>query len=533
SNAGNCHWPKYELDELVGQHHQVFCEEQLVRSQEYADFWQNLAAGKMQSGEFKRLTSDNQEVWINASYAPVLDGRGKVRKVIKIAADITEVVQLRMQNEEATRIHYETLNKTTDAVVTINADKEITFFNTAAEKLFGYDRQDVLGHNVKKIVPIEHQAHHDGYVNRNIETGSSRVLDVGREMEMTDRHGNRFWGHLKVTRVAVGSTVQFTAFIRDVSQTRNRKEALLSKINELANTVASSANDMTTKGEVMKNRTAEMSSAIHQMAQGAGEQVTQVDQISSLLDAVLSSSKNTAAKADQINRAAEKGAERAKAGAVTVKSVVASMKDIEQNAQVTARSIDALTTRSEEIAHTLNAIGDIAAQTNLLALNAAIEAARAGEAGRGFAVVAEEIRKLAESSRDSARAIEQVITEVQKDIAMAETSIRGMEDSVKLGNDASTEAEEVFEAIDKTTAETFSQSGEITEAASFQENSINSSVAAIEKIVVVSEETAAGSNQVANSAGELSDGMDEISQASEALTDIANQLLHAVIDARK
>ena len=78
-----------EEKEVVGQHHQIFCEEEYARSGAYKKFWSDLAAGQIQSGEFKRQTRTGKEVWINASYTPIKDLNGNVVKVIKIAADIS------------------------------------------------------------------------------------------------------------------------------------------------------------------------------------------------------------------------------------------------------------------------------------------------------------------------------------------------------------------------------------------------------------------------------------------------------------
>ena len=89
-------------------------------------------------------------------------------------------------------------------------------------------------------------------------------------------------------------------------------------------------------------------------------------------------------RADLINEAAGEGQKGSNEGLSTVRKVVENMEEIQSSANVTSKSIDVLSERSEEIARTLNVITDIAAQTNLLALNAAIEAARAGEAGRGL-----------------------------------------------------------------------------------------------------------------------------------------------------
>lgn len=79
----------YRLDEVQGRHHSLFCEAALARSPEYRAFWAQLAQGSFKSDRFKRIAKDGREVWIQASYNPILDARGKPYKVVKFATDIT------------------------------------------------------------------------------------------------------------------------------------------------------------------------------------------------------------------------------------------------------------------------------------------------------------------------------------------------------------------------------------------------------------------------------------------------------------
>ena len=145
---------------------------------------------------------------------------------------------------------------------------------------------------------------------------------------------------------------------------------------------------------------------------------------------------------------------------------------IESTASTASESINVLTERSKEISSTLKLITEIAAKTNLLALNAAIEAANAGDAGRGFAVVAEEIRKLAEGSRVSAKKIEEVVKGVAEDIEEAVSSIGEMEDCVKKGNQAIQEAKGVFHNINSSSEETFKLSQDVQTATDEQQQHI-------------------------------------------------------------
>ncbi|MEQ9634988.1 MAG: methyl-accepting chemotaxis protein [Devosia marina] len=80
----------YRLDEIVGQHHAMFCDPDYARSGEYAQFWERLRAGQYEAAEFQRFGKNGKEIWIQASYNPVLDAAGRVVKVVKFATDITE-----------------------------------------------------------------------------------------------------------------------------------------------------------------------------------------------------------------------------------------------------------------------------------------------------------------------------------------------------------------------------------------------------------------------------------------------------------
>lgn len=439
---------EYSLDEIKGKHHRTFVDRTYSNSSEYNRFWDDLATGKVQADQYKRITKSGREVWIQAVYSPIKDDMGRIVKVVKIATDITSQKEAAIETEKA-------------------------------------------ANEVNRVVS---------------------ALAAG---DLTQRYTIDSKGELKAMGDALNSAT-------------GNLNSLLGNISQIANLVASSAEELLTKGEQMKNTTQEVASATQQMAEGAQQQAQQTDESSKLIEGVLKSANEMGKKAETINVAAERGQRSASEGLSTIRKVVDNMTEILGSASTTSNSISVLAQRSEEIASTLSVITDIASQTNLLALNAAIEAARAGEAGRGFAVVAEEIRKLAEGSRKSAIDIEKVIREVQKDVTAAGKSIETMEVSVKSGNVASKEAEVVFQNIEKTSIETLDLSKEIVDATTIQKDSINSTVRNIEKIVVVAEETASGTEQIASSGKELSQGMNEVTATSKDLANVANQLQDSI-----
>lgn len=309
--------------------------------------------------------------------------------------------------------------------------------------------------------------------------------------------------------------------------TANLNELLL-KISDSAQVVEEASTEMLNASEEMTANTGEIASAIGQMSSGAQNQVVKVDESSNLVEGIRNSSNEMGNTASNINEAAKSGVESSKKGKEMVDNVATSMEEISSYSAKTNDSIKVLTQRSEEITRVLGVITEIASQTNLLALNAAIEAAQAGDAGRGFAVVAEEIRKLAEDSRSSAREIETLVADVQTDTEQAAQVMETMNQSVKVGGQASSQASEVFKEITESTSSTLSFSEEIVNATKLQQTNIGRVVSITESVVVIAEQTAAGTEEVASSATELSSGMENYSQKSEQLTHVAKELKNSV-----
>ena len=482
-------------DNIIGKHHSIFVEPEFKASAEYRKFWEDLGNGLTQEGQFKRITKSGKEIWIQAAYTPLKNDSNAVVKVIKIATDITDQKTAEMAREKM----IEEVNR----VVAIVGDQGLL-----------NERLDIRGaEGTNKLLMMS--------LNRLLDNVSTPIFELKS----------------LITKLADGdiSDTFTTAANGDVKEMGDAYNAAMKNLNELLGNLAevailvgSSSEELLTKSDQMQGTTREVASAIQQMAEGAHQQAQQTDDASKLVEEVLKTSNEMGIKADMIKKAAENGQKSSNEGLITVKKVVENMEEIQSSAKLTSESIDVLSERSEEIARTLNVITDIAAQTNLLALNAAIEAARAGDAGRGFAVVAEEIRKLAEDSRKSAVDIQKVIIAVGKDITLAGKAIDTMGISVKSGSQASKEAEMVFGNIEKVTIENFALSQEIQTSTMEQKGAINNTVKNIEKIVVVSEETAAGSEQIATSTKELSQGMDEVNSASKQLAAAAVQLQNGV-----
>ena len=215
-----CEAAKYTREELIGKNHNIVRHQDMPKSL-FKEVWATIGKGEIFNGLIKNKAKDGTPYWVDAYICPVLGADGKPERYIGIRYDITEQILANEESAQKEKRFSDTLEQANDAVVIINSDKEILFFNKTAEKIFGYRPDEVMGQNVKMIVPPEHQGPHDEYVNRNMRTGENKVVGIGRELEMVRKGGERFWGHLSLSKSDLNGAITYTAFIKDISVQKN------------------------------------------------------------------------------------------------------------------------------------------------------------------------------------------------------------------------------------------------------------------------------------------------------------------------
>ncbi|HEX4879538.1 MAG TPA: PAS domain-containing methyl-accepting chemotaxis protein [Limnobacter sp.] len=130
----------YQLHQIQGQHHRMFCEPSYVNSPDYQEFWNDLAKGQFKSGEFQRRNSQGKVVWLYATYTPVKGVDGKLVKVVKFCSDIT---QTKLRNIEM-QAKLDTMSKS-NCVLELNKDKQIIYANMLMKDTLGYNDNDLAG----------------------------------------------------------------------------------------------------------------------------------------------------------------------------------------------------------------------------------------------------------------------------------------------------------------------------------------------------------------------------------------------------
>ncbi|CAL4868533.1 Biofilm dispersion protein BdlA [Asticcacaulis sp. MM231] len=365
----------YSFDEIVGKHHEIFCDQAFVSSDVYRQFWRNLSSGTFQSGAFKRVGRGGRVVWLQATYNPIIDRKGRVCKVIKFAADITET-KLR----ELDSIGKMAAIDRAQAVIEFSPDGTVLAANENFLDVLGYRLDEIKGHHHQMFCDPTYVASPD---YKRFWSRLAAGEFIADEFRRIGKGGKIAYIQASYNPIFddTGAVIKVVKFATDVTPGVERR---------LANDTIGRAIDGQL-GDVLS----QMDGA-NQMASGASSASTET---SAMVNAV-------AAAAEELSASVREIAESMTAAKSGVESVF-------RHAETANGSAASLATSAESMNSVVTFIQDIASQINLLALNATIELARAGEAGKGFAVVASEVKSLANQASTSTKTIGDEIARIQ------------------------------------------------------------------------------------------------------------------------
>ncbi len=253
----------YSLEEIENKTDRIFADKANEPIELYNKFWEELNKGTLQRGDFKRITKDGREIWLNASYTPALDKHGKPYKVIKLAEDITEkkkaeleaqrqAEELRSQGEKLKTYTSEledikqnlseklneaskglikkiedieaekakniaVLEGCVDGVISFNQNGIVEYFNHSAEEIWGIQRENVLGKPITTLMPIELVTKDNNITATYLSNGTSKEIHVRTEISFADLNGNTIDLLATLTRARIENQTTFTIFAQKIS----------------------------------------------------------------------------------------------------------------------------------------------------------------------------------------------------------------------------------------------------------------------------------------------------------------------------
>lgn len=264
---------------------------------------------------------------------------------------------------------------------------------------------------------------------------------------------------------------------------------------------------MSTKVAIFANQ---IHSSSEQIAKDTEEVVAQTMTVATAGEEMAATSEDIARNCQRAAEGAQLAAQSAQNGAVVVDSTIAVMHQIAEKVKSSAKTVENLGERSEQIGAIIGTIEDIADQTNLLALNAAIEAARAGEQGRGFAVVADEVRALAERTSRATREIGEMIKAIQIETKEAVDAMSQGVRQVESGTlEAAKSGESLHEIMEKINDVSL-QVSQIATAAEEQTATTGEISSNMQKITQVVHTTAQGAHESATASSQMNGNAEEL-----------------------
>lgn len=335
-------------------------------------------------------------------------------------------------------------------------------------------------------------------------------------------------GNLQIDHVIIKNNDEIGILASTFNKMLEDLKGMVTRMRDSSVELASSAEQLSASSEESLASSQMVATAAEQQMMGSEQQLRIVDKNNDLLSDMSHIVDRISVSNDEMEHAANTVIELVADGSEVVSKVSDQMNTIDATIKESSDIIKEMEQHSNEIQKVTALITEISEQTNLLALNAAIEAARAGEYGKGFAVVAEEVRKLAEQSKNSASEIESMVGVIQLAAGKAVKSIDIGGEKVKEGLNASNQSRQVFVEIETAVGVVGSKIESVSTAIKEIQTVSEAVTVASKEIQLLAQQTADGANDTSAATEEQLAANQEISSSAQSLANLAEILQNEV-----
>jgi len=284
---------------------------------------------------------------------------------------------------------------------------------------------------------------------------------------------------------------------------QSEKDVLGDAFIAMVDNLRQSTSELAEGVNVLSASGSEILASTAQVASGAAEVGTAIAQTTSTIEEVKQTALVSSQKAKSVSESAQKAVHTAQAGRKSVDASLDGMRRIQTQMESIADSVVKLSEQGQAIGEIIATVNDLAEQSNLLAVNAAIEAAKAGDQGKGFAVVAQEVKSLAEQSKQATAQIRAILSETQKATTGAVLATEQGSKAVEAGVKQSAEAGEAIKSLSDIITEAAQAATQIAASSQQQLVGTDQVAAAMESIKQASVQNAAGTKQAEAAARNL------------------------------
>ncbi|MFA9556275.1 methyl-accepting chemotaxis protein [Evansella sp. AB-rgal1] len=333
-----------------------------------------------------------------------------------------------------------------------------------------------------------------------------------------------------IAQAQIGKKMQLAVEKSSLESQKGREkiEELLKQVKQSSAILTDLSQNVKANVDATGRVSTELTSAFNEVAKGIESQAVSVNEMN---DSILSSNKiivSVDSSSDQMKQLSVTTSTMTAKGSQYISDIKTNMEQIHEKITHAVSDINELNSASDQIGLILEQISKISEQTNLLALNAAIEAARAGEAGRGFAVVANEVRKLAEDSKNSTVEIEAILKSIQTKTTQVTDQVNAGQSAVNTSLQVTSEAEQVFNQIYLNTDNVVDQSGSVKSLIETLKIDSAKIVQEIDSISRVTEGSSASIEEILASVDEQNERMRDIVSSFTELEKLTQDLNNLV-----